>query len=116
MKLLLAFKYALTGLKEAFLTEYSFRLELIFGIPLAIIFSWYFWPLTPLEILLVIISCLLVLVAELFNTSIENIWDFINPEKNEIVGRSKDIAGAAVFISILIALSVAAFITSSHLN
>lgn len=109
-----AFVYAFAGIKEAFITELSFKLEILIGIPVAIIFSWYFWPLHPLEIFLVVIACLLVLMAELFNTSIENIWDLLHPEQDSKVKISKDVAAAAVFMALLISLSVAVLIAYNH--
>jgi diacylglycerol kinase (ATP) len=49
---------------------------------------------------LLIASCLLVLVTELLNSSIEAVVDRIGSERNELSGKAKDIGSAAVFISL----------------
>jgi diacylglycerol kinase (ATP) len=43
----------------------------------------------------------MVLTAELLNTAIEYLTDFVSPEHNLIAGKVKDIASAAVFITAL---------------
>ena len=43
----------------------------------------------------------MVLTAELLNTAIEYLTDFVSPEHNLLAGKVKDIASAAVFITSL---------------
>ncbi|MGB0166917.1 MAG: diacylglycerol kinase [Luteibaculum sp.] len=51
-----------------------------------------------------------VIVAEVLNTAIEEIMDFIHPEKSPVVGKIKDLAAGAVFFAALGALLIAGFI------
>ena len=78
--------------------EAAFRQELmlcVILIPLA------FWVgSTAVERALLIASCLLVLITELLNSSIEAVVDRIGAERNELSGKAKDIGSAAVFISL----------------
>jgi diacylglycerol kinase (ATP) len=93
-----AARYSVAGIKATFRTEAAFRQELflcVILIPLA------FWVgTTAVERALLIASCLLVLVTELLNSSIEAVVDRIGAERNELSGKAKDIGSAAVFISL----------------
>jgi diacylglycerol kinase (ATP) len=51
---------------------------------------------------LVLVSTGLMLVAEMFNTTIEALCDFIEPNENEKIGIVKDISASAAGISILV--------------
>lgn len=52
------------------------------------------------EIVILLMSCLIVLIVELLNSAIEAAIDRISPERHELSGRAKDIASAAVFLSL----------------
>ena len=58
----------------------------------------------------VIFSIGFVFVAEILNTAIENIADFISPGKNDKIKKIKDLAAAGVLISALTAFSIALII------
>ena len=49
-------------------------------------------------------SCLLVLVVELLNSSVEAVVDRVGSERHELAGRAKDLASAAVFVSLCLML------------
>jgi len=59
---------------------------------LAIAFSQRAW----LDFSLVLVTTALVLAAELFNTAIEELCDYVQPERAPQIGAAKDIAAAAV--------------------
>lgn len=48
-----------------------------------------------------IFACLVVVITELINSSIEAAVDRWGPEQNELIGRAKDLGSAAVFVSLL---------------
>lgn len=89
------------GLIAATRSEEAFRQELVvlaLAVPLAFFVASPSWkPLT------LIAALLLVLVVELLNTAIEKLSDFITPAHDERIGRIKDMASAAVGISIIAA-------------
>jgi len=68
---------------------------------LYVLFGYWFWPLLRWEILLLALSFLLILMAELVNTAIERALERLHPERHELIGLSKDAASAAVFVAIL---------------
>ncbi len=103
-RLLRAFGYSMDGLKSAYLGESAFRQETwltIFGIPFA------FWLGQGwVEVSLLIGSLLLVLIVELLNSAVETVVDRVSFEMHDLSKRAKDIASAAVLLSLILAGSV----------
>jgi diacylglycerol kinase (ATP) len=96
------------GFKACYELEEAFRQEvfvLIFLIPLAL---WM--GESPLERAMLVGSLLLVPVVELLNSAIEANVDRIGLERNELSARAKDLASAAVFMSISFAATIWALI------
>ncbi|MCX2956444.1 MAG: diacylglycerol kinase, partial [Candidatus Regiella insecticola] len=58
------------------------------------------------ERILLIGSILLVIIVEIINSAIETAIDRIGSEQHPLSGQAKDIASAAVFITILMAFFV----------
>lgn len=90
-------RYAIEGFFAAVKHEPSFREDLIFAIllvPLAIIL-----PVNAVSTALMISSLILILIAELLNSAIEWIIDYLRPERHPLAKRIKDMASAAVFLS-----------------
>ena len=51
---------------------------------------------------MVLVATGLMMISEMFNTTIEALCDFLEPRENEKIGIIKDIAAAAAGISILV--------------
>ena len=98
-RVLKAALWSLNGLRAAWLHESSFRLEVyllaILG-PLGIVLGQ-----TPVERVLLLGSCLLVLALELLNSAIEAVIERYGPEFHALSGRAKDMGSAAVFVAML---------------
>jgi diacylglycerol kinase (ATP) len=94
--------YSLAGLRSAFRYEQAFRLEIYLSIILIPLAIW--WANSPVELVLLIGSWVMVMIVELLNSAIEAIVDRIGPEMHELSGRAKDIGSAAVMISVLLSL------------
>ncbi|MBW7930719.1 MAG: diacylglycerol kinase [Gammaproteobacteria bacterium] len=89
------------GLRAAWHHEAAFRQELLLA---AILVPLAFWlGKTPTQRLLLLGPWLLVLVVELLNSAIEAVVDRIGPEQHPLSGRAKDLASAAVLLSLLLA-------------
>ncbi len=103
-----ASKYSLKGLRAAVKYEEAFRLELIalvIMLPLAI---WL--GSSAAEYAMLIGSMFLVLIVELINSAIEAVVDRVSVERHELSGRAKDIASAAVMLTIINAASIWGFV------
>ena len=90
---------SLQGLKDATQKEEAFRVEIILSLFLAP--TAFVVAADYTQLLFLILSLLLVLIVELLNTGIEIAVDRIGSEFHELSGRAKDIASAAVFLSML---------------
>jgi diacylglycerol kinase (ATP) len=103
-RLLAATGYSMKGFRAAWKYEEAFRIEATLAcacIPLA------FWVGSDLtHQLLLVISCGLVLLAELFNSAIEAAVDRFGSEMHPLSGQAKDIGSAAVFTALLLFLIV----------
>jgi diacylglycerol kinase (ATP) len=94
--------YSVAGIRAAWSNEAAFRQETM--LCLVLIPAAFWVGSNALEHALLIGSCLFVLVVELLNSSIEATVDRIGEEMHTLAGRAKDMASAAVFISLLLAL------------
>ena len=95
---------ALQGLRAAWQHEDAFRQEVliaVIAIPAALLL-----PANPLGKALMIASILLVLIVELLNSALETAVDHTSLERHPLAKRAKDIASAAVFLSIVNAFVV----------
>lgn len=92
--------YSIKGLKAAWKNEEAFRLEATIATAL---FPLCFWLGDSLSHkLILIISLVIVLIAELVNSAIEATIDRIGEEIHPLSGQAKDIGSATVFISMLL--------------
>ncbi|HRH24300.1 MAG TPA: diacylglycerol kinase [Candidatus Paceibacterota bacterium] len=91
------FSHPIRGLRYAFTKDFAIRFELIIlgivGLPGAYLL---FGPFNAREMLLLIFCWFFIMVAEMQNSAIEIALDQVHPEHHEAIGRSKDLASAAV--------------------
>ena len=93
-------RYSARGLRAAWSHEAAFRQEVVL---VAVLFAAAGWlARNPIEWLLLTAPLVLLLVVELLNSAIENTVDRIGSEIHDLSGRAKDMASAAVLLSILL--------------
>jgi len=98
-RLLNAFHYSCSGLKEAYRNEDAFRQEVLLA---AILLPLAFWVnATAIGRALLIGSVLLLLIVELLNSAIETTVDRISLDEHVLAKRAKDIGSAAVLIAVV---------------
>jgi diacylglycerol kinase (ATP) len=100
---------ALQGLRAAWQHEDAFRQEVLvaaIAIPVALLL-----PVASLGKVMMIASILLVLIVELLNSALETAVDHTSLEQHPLAKRAKDIASAAVFVSLVNALVVWVLVT-----
>ncbi len=93
-----AFIYSRKGVKAAWEHEAAFRQELtamLILVPLA-----FFLGETAEQRILLIAPCFFVIITELLNSAIEAVVDRIGSEHHALSGQAKDMASAAVLLSI----------------
>ena len=115
-KILRSFAYAFKGLRHAYVSDRSFRLEVNYGLPAYLLLGWWLAPFTSLEFLFFTFSYLLILLVELINTAFEKMLDKLHPEQHDVIGRSKDIASAAVMVAFVFAALVIIVLAVSRMT
>jgi len=95
---------SVAGLRSALRTEAAFRQEC--ALTLILIPAGYWLGQSAVERALLIGSCLLVLVTELLNSSIEAAVDRSGTDYDPLAGQAKDLGSAAVFVSLGLVLVV----------
>jgi len=94
--------FSFQGFKACYAAEEAFRQEVWLLVPLVPLGLWV--GETPAERAILTASLLLVPIVELLNSAIEAEIDRIGLERHLLSGRAKDIASAAVFSSICLAV------------
>ncbi|MBI3953449.1 MAG: diacylglycerol kinase family protein [Chloroflexi bacterium] len=107
-----ALRYALQGCGHALATEHHIRFLLLCAAVVASVGGIY--RLSLLEWALVVLSVGSVLAAELMNTAIEAVVDLASPGQHPLAQRAKDLAAAAVFVSIVGAVAVGLLVFLPH--
>lgn len=96
--------YSLAGLKAAYHGESAFRQETWLAF---VMMPAAFWlGRTWVEMALLAGSVALVLIVELLNSGIEAAVDRVSFEMHELSKRAKDLASAAVFLSLVLCAGV----------
>ena len=102
--------HPLRGLRYAFRHDEAIQIETVLaviGLPLV----YVLFDLTAYELLLLIFCWFFVVVTELQNSAIEVALTKVHPEHSEEIGRSKDLAAAAVVWAALFGLVCLVFVT-----
>jgi diacylglycerol kinase (ATP) len=95
-----ATRNSLNGLRAAYTGESAFRQETWLAVVMLPLSFWL--GRTAIEIALLAGTVLLVLIVELLNSAIEAVVDRVSFEWHDLSKRAKDIASAAVLLSLLI--------------
>ncbi len=99
-RLFRAVGYSASGLRAAWQHESAFRQECLL---VAVLVPAAFWVgERPFDIALLIAAAVQTLAFELINSAVEAVVDRIGHEHHELAGRAKDIASAAVAISLVL--------------
>lgn len=103
-KVLKSFRYALEGLKYTVITQRNMRIH--FVVALAVLLISLYLPVSKFEVLVLFVSIILVLFAELINTAIEAVVDLVKEEYHPLAKIAKDVAAGAVLLTAGLAVIV----------
>ena len=96
-RILKSFKFSFDGLKYAYIHEQSLLLHVI--VMTFIVVCGFAFKISPIQWVITLVMGALILVAELFNTSIEAVVDMVTEEFHPLAKVAKDTASAACFIA-----------------
>jgi len=97
----ISFRHAIKGIILATCTQLNIRIHLI--ITSLVIFLCVWLKVTPVEILVLLLTIALVLTAEILNTAIEYLGDAITLENNHFLKNAKDTSAGAVLVAAIFA-------------
>ena len=103
-----SFGYAFEGLATLLRTQPNFVVHVALA-SLAVLVGLIL-RLSPTEMAIVVLTIGLVLVVESFNTALETLCDLVSPGVHPLIKRAKDISAAAVLLSAVAAVVVAALL------
>lgn len=110
----LSFKYALEGIFSALKTEPNLKFHFLAGA--IVIFLGWFFMISILEWIIVIIMMGLVISLELTNTAIEAMVDYLIPNIHPVAKKVKDISAGAVLIASIAALIIGLLVFLPYLT
>lgn len=96
-KRLKSFVYAYRGLCTLVSTQHNMWIHLLATI--VVIGGGFYFQVTKLDWMFLIIAIMVVWITEAINTAIEFLCNYVSPELQPLIGKTKDIAAAAVLIS-----------------
>ena len=102
-----SFGYAFNGLKILLREEHNARIHLMIAI--GVIIAGIFFRLSIIEWIVVCLLICFVFAMEIINSSIENLCDYVCPEQNERIKKTKDLAAAGVLLAAMISI-IAGFV------
>lgn len=98
------FKFSIRGLGYAWESEKSFRSQIVMTVLLLIILILLRPSLLWFSLFVVVIGA--TVAAELLNTALEYMIDFLHPKIHPQIGKAKDCAAAAVLVLSLSAIII----------
>lgn len=96
--------YSWKGFVAAWVNEEAFRQEIMVCLVLVPLALWF--GDNGIERAMLVLTVLLVPLVELMNSAIEAVVDRVSPDQHPLSGRAKDMGSAAVFVSLVIMISV----------
>lgn len=103
-----SFRYAYSGLKYLIRFEHNSRIH--FVATLLVIITGFLLKISITDWALLAIAIGIVWLAEIFNTTIEILVDFISPGYDKKAGVIKDLAASGVLIAAIVAFAIGCII------
>ncbi|MEN5018795.1 diacylglycerol kinase [Erwinia sp. Eh17-17] len=106
--------YSWQGLRAAWQHEAAFRQEAVAVIIAIAVACWL--DVDAITRVLLIGSVVMIIIVEILNSAVEAVVDRIGSEIHPLAGRAKDMASAAVLLTILLAIFVWIMLLVPHLR
>jgi diacylglycerol kinase (ATP) len=97
-------KYSINGFFEVLKNENAFKVEVVAFIVAQIII--FFLPFSLISKAILSISMFIIPLVEIINSAIERVVDLVTEDYHILAKHAKDAASAAVFVSILLNVSI----------
>ena len=110
---LYSFRHAGRGLSWAVSSQANLRVHLVAAA--AVLLGAILLRFSAIEFVALLLCFAIVVMAELFNTTLEVLIDYAWPEHHPMIGRAKDVAAAAVMVTAIGAAVVGLLLFGRHL-
>ncbi|MDR2146128.1 MAG: diacylglycerol kinase family protein [Tannerella sp.] len=99
-----SFKYAFNGMKILFREEPNAKIHVFISV--GVLVAGFVFRISAGEWMAVLLCIGWVIALEALNSAIENISDFVSPEKHEMIKKIKDLAAGAVLLGVIVSVIV----------
>lgn len=99
-----SFKYAARGIRFCISHEMNMRIHIV--ATMCVLYLSQFYNFTKEQFILLIITCVVVISAEMMNTAIEVVIDKVSPGYSALAKVGKDVAAGAVFVTAIAAVII----------
>ena len=113
-KRLRSFRHAFNGIRLAISGEHNMRIHLVAMI--LVVAAGFILGISSHDWIAIVFAIGFVFAAELFNSAIESLADFISQGHHVDIGKIKDIAAAAVLISAFTAFAIGILVFWPHVK
>lgn len=113
IRLYKSFIYASRGLLHAVRAERNLKIHLTATV--LVVAAGVFFQIERWEWVAALICIGVIWAAEMLNTAVERLADFVHPDHHEKIGRVKDIAAGGVMLMALIAVIIAAIVFQPYI-
>ncbi len=103
-----SFRYAFQGLVDLFRSQPNARIHAMAATAAGV--AGYFFQISRLEWVAIVLCIVLVISMEAMNTALEYLTDLVSPDYHPLAGKVKDVAAAAVLIAAIGSIGVATII------
>ena len=103
-RLKFSFRNALIGIKTAYKSQKNLRLHIVIGF--FVIFLGVFLKVSIVEWLILLLTILMVVITEMFNTALEFTVDLFSTEYSKQAKKAKDVSAAGVLIPVFFAIII----------
>ena len=103
-RLKFSFRNALIGIKTAYKSQKNLRLHIVIGF--FVIFLGVFLKVSIVEWLILLLTILMVVITEMFNTALEFTVDLFSTEYSNQAKKAKDVSAAGVLITVFFAILI----------
>jgi len=107
-KFMKSFKYAGEGAKHTLQTQRNIWIHIFIGI--VVVLAGALFRVSQAELAALVLTITLVIVAEMFNTALEELVNLIKPEYHPQAALVKNVAAAAVLVTALSSVVVGGLI------
>lgn len=108
-----SFIYAFSGLLYVIKTQNNARFHFLATFLVIIISFWL--KLSIMNWCFIIFAIVIVWISECFNTSIEKLFDLVNPDQHPLVKHGKDSGAAAVLLSAFLSMIIGIIVLGPRL-